>query len=109
VSQLSTPIPGSMSRNGKSTPDAWIAPGASTSGAMTIRPSIRPRMTRRAAISSSVSACELDSNRCRPSFRALRSMPRITSEKNSPNRSGNNTPMAFVRFVIRLRATPFGQ
>jgi hypothetical protein len=33
----------------------------------------------------------------------------MTSEKNSPCRSGSSTPIACVRFVMRLRAAPFGQ
>ena len=76
---------------------------------MTITPSIRPRIVRRAAISSSVSEWELESRRCRPCLRAPLSIPRMTSEKNSPNRSGRSTPIAWARLVMRLRATPFGQ
>ena len=52
--------------------------------------------------------CELDNSRCRPRARAARSMPRISSEKNSPCRSGSSAPMVCVRRVIRLRAALCG-
>jgi len=109
VSKSCVSPPGPRSTTGQSQAFARIAGTASGSGAMMISPSMRPRMARSAATSSRVSECELLTSTCRPSRRAARSTPRITSEKNSPCRSGSSTPIACVRFMIRLRATPFGQ
>ena len=65
-------------------------------------------LERMAADASSASPCELDTIRCRPCDRAARSMPRISSEKNSPNRSGRMTPTVSVRLIDRLRAPLWG-
>ena len=67
VSKPPTSAPGSISTIGKFAPLASSAAGASTSGAITIRPSMRPRIERTASISSAVSACELDTSRWKPS------------------------------------------
>jgi hypothetical protein len=102
-------LPGLMRTTGQWCEKPRIAPGASTSGAITITPSMRPLIERSAPARASLSACELETSTWKPLRRAARSMPRITSEKNSPYMSGSSTPSAFVRLVIRLRAPPLGQ
>ena len=76
---------------------------------MTMSPSTRPRIERSASVSSSPLELELDTSRWKPFSRDRKSTPWMTSEKNSPCRSGSSSPSVWVRFVIRLRAMPLGQ
>ena len=81
---------------------------ASRSGDITINPSTRPRTACTTARISSRSLCEPERGGDSRSRRAARSMPRMTSEKNSPWRSGRTTPMVRVERVERLRAPACG-
>ena len=57
---------------------------------------------------SIASQCVLEISRCKPRARAAMSMPRISSEKNSPYSVGSTMPIVWVRRVMRLCAPLFG-
>jgi hypothetical protein len=75
---------------------------------MTMRPSTRPRIALRTSRVSATSLCEEETRTWKPDCRAEASIPRMTSEKYSPQMSGRTTPTVFVRFVMRLRAAAWG-